>query len=177
MEMINQNNDAFSEALLFIDKELGTDAVHMFLDIIHFDAETNHVTLFAKNSACESEIQSRLIPGITDILQKHGGEGCVTIIISDCNIPQEEQEIARQVNRILGDDFEYMGHVDTEGGTVVVLKTALVKGGEKDSIMLMEVDVSEEPITQWSFSILEEDMIVKAFKAFCEKYGAKADEQ
>lgn len=177
MTTINRNNDAFSEALLFVEKELGSDSVHMFLDSIHFNAETNHITLFAKSAACESEIRRRLIPGITEILHKHGTEGCVTIIFSDCNIPQEDQELARQVNEILGDDFEYMGHVDTEDGTFVVLKTALTKGGEKDGIMLMELDISDEPITQWSFSILEEDMIVKAFRAFCEKYGVKADEQ
>lgn len=177
MEMINQNNDAFSEALLFIDKELGSESVHMFLDSIHFDAETNHITLFAKNAACESEIRRRLIPGITEIFHKHGTEGCVQIISFDCSIPQEDQELARQVNKILGDDFEYMGHVDTEDGSFVVLKTALTQGGEKDGIMIMELDTFDEPLTQHSFSILEADMIVKVFRAFCEKYGAKADEQ
>ena len=177
MEMINQNNDAFSEALLFVEKELGSDSLHMFLDSIHFNAETNHITLFVKNAACESEMRRRLIPGITEILHKHGTEGCVTIISSDRSIPREEQELARQVNKILGDDFEYMGHVDTEDGSFVVLKTAFSQGGEKDGIMLMELDASNEPITQWSFSILEEDMIVKVFRVFCEKYGAKADDR
>lgn len=177
MAAINQINDAFSEALIFIEKDLGKGAVHLFLDRIYVDAENNHITLLAKNSACENEIQRRLIPGITRIMNKHGLKGCVTTVSTECIIPQEEQELARQVNEILGDDFEYMGHVDTEDGTFVVIKTALTKGGEKDGVMLMELDTSDEPITQYSFSILEDDMIVKVFRAFCEKYGAKADEQ
>lgn len=177
MTTVNRNNDAFSEALIFIEKELGKGAVHVLLDRIYVDAEKNHITLFAKNSACENEIQRRLVPGITKIMHKHGLKGCVTTVSAECIIPKEEQELARQVNEILGDDFEYMGYVDTEDGTFVVLKTALTKGGEKDGIMLMELDVSDELITQYSFSVLEDDMIVKAFRAFCEKYGAKADEQ
>lgn len=176
MEMINRNNDAFSEVVLFIDEELGSDAMHVLLDSIHFNAEKSHITLFAKNPTCENEIQRRLILGITDILHKHGLNGCVTTVSNECKTPQEEQELARQVNKILGDDFEYMGHVDTEDGSFVVLKTALTQGGEKDGIMLMELDASDEPITQYSFSILEDDMIVKVFRVFCEKYGAKADE-
>lgn len=114
METINRNNDAFSEALLFIEKELGKDSVHLFLDSIHVNAETNRITLFAKNSACENEIQRRVVPGISDILHKHKIDGRVTIISSDCNLPQEEQELARQVNEILGDDFEYIGYVGNE---------------------------------------------------------------
>lgn len=107
-------------------------------------------------------------------MHKHGIRGCVTTVSADCKIPQAEQRFARRVNEVLGDDFEYMGHVDTEDGTFVVLKTALVKGGEKDGVLLMEVDVDPgEPITEYSFSVVEDDLILSVFRSFCEKYGAK----
>lgn len=82
----------------------------------------------------------------------------------------DEALMGRQINEILGDDFEFLGLCSCDDRLFTVLKTSLEKGGEKIGVMILEID-DLDPITEYSFCIVDDrDLIMKVFRRFCEKY-------
>lgn len=85
----------------------------------------------------------------------------------------DEELLGKQIVQIFGDEYDCLGFVEHEGGYFAILKTALEKGGEKNSIMILEIDDLDE-ISEYSFAIVDDrDLIMRVFRIFCEKYKEK----
>lgn len=165
--------------LSYIRERLGNVA-DTFLADVEIELDNMRLTIITGNAWYTDIIRRRLVdPYIIDALHEQGlNDITVEIRTKTATLDTAQDDdplLVRQILQTLGPDFDFLGIVDIHEGTFVVLKTAFEEGGEKNGIMMFEIDTTEQEISKYSFAVVDDDTIPMVFHAYCKKYGPKTN--
>lgn len=169
---------AWMDSVRMIGSRLTQEDVQAWVTNYEFNISQQEIILSINSNICPEIISTQLLPFIKDVLEQHGLLANVKIQHDiSTTLPSGEAQLAKKIIDIWGSEYQYIGNVEIPDlGLFVLLKTSINKAKQDMSgVMILELDTDDiSKISEYSFAIVDAEIIPEVFEAYCRKYHGEA---